>query len=789
DVYKRQLRIRDAAGRLDVSVTLPEGLKDLAGEKVAANSPLEGASGIFHHEQLVGAAVFLDPVNREVHLVGGSAPGMPGGYAGNWIYSVTKNEWRRAGFGSKELAGLRASLEAAARAHKDVAAAARNIFYAAMPAADEAGTVKEKLAPAQAAAFKAATVAADRVGKEGAGAGADAESLAVAVRLAGEAVARSREAAEGFAAGRLDAALIAAAEEAYWRMDEASDALAPEPGPRRHASGMYDPERKVFVLYGGDHGDYMLGDTWLYDCARRSWRRVWARVSPGHRYGAQMFWLPGPKKVAMLAGSTYLNRMVYQRFDEGLPPEVWTFDPEKASWELLVRPGPEIEKKSSDGMPIFRVNNPVVLIEGCVLLCPAVGGNSYHDYMVSSTWMARLDPAAADPAASAKAGVPGGTRLYRSQKADAYNPQWYDAAPRGNPAEVEKLIASMPANQWVEVPTAPRPCPERSWGTSVYDPDRDQIFVWSGGHCADPADIVHHYHPGINRWSIPYAAGGGVLGNQLTGRPDCNNHTYHNFAFDPVSRKMVAVHRAGTHVYDPEKRDWTGFTPGQLFPYNCYSAKCVGTPKGVVAWAGGCNDGGPGPIFFQIFDAKAMKWTPLPVTKGKVPPDVHGDEGGMAWDSKRNKLYIFAAAGYERPDGRVHSYDFATGEVAVLDPAGRVAIGDRFHRYRETVYLPDLDLVLFGMGWVGGKQVAYDPAKNRWVVLNITRTAVRASYDAAGGRWSFAAPKADDKVGSVTFSPALDTRRNVLWAPSDYKAMYVLKFDPKTLVVSEDPGR
>ncbi|HOX04811.1 MAG TPA: kelch repeat-containing protein [Planctomycetota bacterium] len=782
------LRIRDAAKRLNVAVTLPEELKELAGEKVPANSPLEGTSKILGHEHLFGATVFLDPVNREVHLVGGSAPGMAAGSAGNWIYSVEKNEWRRSEFGSKELRELRAVVEAAGRTQKDVVAAARNIFYATMPAAEEAKAVKEKLLTAQAAALKAVAEASDRIEKEGAKAGVAAESLAAAVKLAKEALAKSQAASDGFAAGKLDAALLASAEDASWRLDEASAAMAPEPTPRRYACGMYDPERKAFVLYGGDHGDYMLGDTWLYDCAKKTWRQVWAKVSPGHRYGAQMFWLAGAKKVAMLAGSTYLSRMVYQRFDEGLAPEVWTFDPEAASWELLVRPGPEIEKKSSDGMAIFRVNNPVVLVEGGVLLCPAVGGNSYHDYMVSSTWMVRLDPAASDPAASAKAGTVGGQRLYRSQKVEAYNPQWYDAAPRGNTAEIDKLIAQMPANQWVEVPTAPRPCPERSWGTSVYDPDHDQIFAWSGGHCADPADIVHHYHPGVNRWSLPYVAGGGALGNQLTGRPDCNNHTYHNFAFDPVSRKMVATQRSGTHVYDPEKREWVGFTPEQLFPYNSYSGKCVGTPKGVVAWAGGCNDGGPGPIYFQLFDVKAMKWTPLPV-KGKVPRNVHGDEGGMAWDSKRGILYIYAAGDYQKPDGHVHRYDPATGEMTVVDPAGRAAIGDKFHTYRETVYLPELDLVLFGMGWVGGRQVVYDPEKSRWAVLNITKTSAKASYDAAKGSWSFAAPKADGAVGSITFSPVLDTRRNVLWAPSDYKAMYVLKFDPKTLVVSEDPAK
>lgn len=780
------LMLRDAEKRFAFSLKLPDDLKELAGEKVSSNSPLADSSKILGFAALVGPAVFLDPVNREVHLVGGSAPGMAAGQAGNWIYSIEKNEWRKTEAGTKILNELRATVESAARAQKDVVALARNLFYTALPAAEETKALQAKLAPAQAASLNLYTGLPERIERGGVTAGVDAASLAQAVALARDAWTLCVEATEGFAAGKLDAALIASAENAYWRLDEASAALAPEPTPRRHACGLYDPERQIYVLHGGDHGDYMLGDTWIYNCRKRSWRQVWPRVAPGHRFGAQMFWLAGAKKIAMLAGRTYLNRMVYQRFDEGLAPEVWTFDAEAVSWDLLVRPGPEIAKKSSDGMPIFQVNNPVVLVEGGVLLCAAVGGNSYHDFMVSSTWMARLEPGAADPAVSAKAGIAGGTRMYRSQKVAAYDPQWYDAAPRGNPGEINNLIVEMPANQWVEVPTAPRPCPERSWGTCVYDPDHDQIFVWSGGHCADPSDLVHLFHPGINRWSLPYVAGGGTLGNQLTGRPDCNNHTYHNFAFDPVSHTMVAAHRAGTHVYDPEKRDWVGFTPEQVFPYNSYSAKCLSTPRGVVAWAGGCNDGGPGKVHFQLFDVKAMKWTPLPV-KGTVPPDVHGDEGGLTWDSKRSVLYINAAKAYQAPDGRVHRYDFDRGEMSVLDPAGRGVIGDKFYKYRETVYLPELDLVLFGMGWVGGKQIAYDPAKNRWVVLNITRSAAKTSYDAAKGRWTFAAPKPDDKVGGITFSPVLDTKRNVLWAPADYKSMYVMKLDSKTLCISEDP--
>ena len=73
------------------------------------------------------------------------------------------------------------------------------------------------------------------------------------------------------------------------------------------------------------------------------------------------------------------------------------------------------------------------------------------------------------------------------------------------------------------------------------------------------------------------------------------------------------------------------------------------------------------------------------------------------------------------------------------------------------------------------------------MLTNIPKTSRKASFDTAAGKWTFGAAKSDSKVGSITFAPVLDTRRNVLWAPSDYKGMYVMKLDPKTLKLNDAP--
>ncbi|GMV81146.1 MAG: hypothetical protein AMXMBFR7_23300 [Planctomycetota bacterium] len=781
---KAQLKVHDSTKRLSFTVTLPEGSESLAGERVASNTPLDGLSAIAQLPVLSGALTLFDPVNKELHLIGGASGGAPSGSLGNWVYALDQNVWRKGSTDKPALQALRASVDQARAAQQEAVAQARNLYYSGRSEADLLKESQARLAAPQAKCAQTCTQLAAQLEKEGPAAGVDAQSLAAAVRSLRTAAEKAGSAARAFESGKVEAAGIADAEAAQWRCDEALDWLASEPTPRTGAMGQYDPERKAFVVFGGDHGDYLLGDTWLYECGARSWKRLHPAQSPSARFGGQMFWHPGAKTILLLSGNAYLDRMKYQSFSRKLDAEVWQFDPAAVAWTMLVKPGPEVLEKSPDQTPWFVVNNAMVLTSHGVLICPAVGGNTYQDYMTSSTWMLKLDASAAAPELTARHGVAGGVRHYRSQSVEAYDPGWYDGAPRGEPAPVDAFLAALPANRWVEVPQAPRPCPERSWGTALYDPLRDQMYFWTGGHCADPADIVHHYHPGINRWSIPYVAGGIVLGNQFTGRPDCQNHTYKNYAWDAVSGKMVALHRAGTHVYDPDRRDWTGYTPHQPFVYNLYSTKCVSTPLGVMAWVGGCTEAPAQKMYLGLFDAKALKWTDLPVKGAALPANVHGDEGGMTWDSKRKVLYLHAASSYQKPNGKIYRYDPATQELRVVEPKHRDVIGDRFYTYRETVYLPEQDLVLFGMGFLEGRQIAYDPAGERWVLTNITKTSSKAVWDQAKQQWTFEASKPNDKVGSITFSPVLDTRRNVLWAPSDYKSLFVMRVEGKSLELS-----
>jgi len=352
----------------------------------------------------------------------------------------------------------------------------------------------------------------------------------------------------------------------------------------------------------------------------------------------------------------------------------------------------------------------------------------------------RIDVHAAS-ADHADAGVPPATRTYLSV-VPQYDPCWYDAAPAGDAKAVSRWFDELPPNQWTEVPEGPRSAPQRDWGTAVFDPDRDQFYHWTGGHMADPSSIVSTYHVAIGRWSIPYVAEYFGKGIGFNGRPDCMNHTYLNYAYDPVSRKLVCTSFGGTCLFDPDRRE---FEPRieQPFRQHPYFTKTVSTPRGVIAWDRG---------FFGLLDAQARRWIELPV-EGDLPRVVHGDENAITYDARRDVLWMMAADGYQKMNGQVWCYEMKTRRVRSMDPADIDTVGVRV-RPRESIYLPDLDVVLHN-SFADDRQIVYDPAANRWITM-----AVRPSQ--AG-------------LGKPGIGLMYDARRNLVWAMDNGRRMYVLR--------------
>jgi hypothetical protein len=639
---------------------------------------------------LQGAAIVWDPVNREALFLGGHNGGAPFGTVGSWALAEDGKTWREMKFSSAVLDPLREKAVAARRPAKDGEAAARNVFYGGWDAAKEAEAAKAEPAKLLGEAVKLAEGLLAGVNAATAE-GWEKDALAHARPLIEKALAGLKAAQAGFAAGKLDAALLKSCFDAQWVLDEAAGCLASSPAPRDTPSAAYDPGNRCVVLFGGSHHDYMTSDTWTYDCAKKSWRQVWPKTAPSPRMGASLRWLDDKRVLSLSGGQAVLNKMVYQQGSMPAPAGEWAFDAKTGEW-------------------------------------------------------------------AGEGGVAAGTRAYRTV-VPGYNPCWYDAAPRGDPKPTADWIAKLQPNTWTAVPVQPAPAPERDWGTAVLDPDRDQVYRWTGGHCADPATIVSTYHPAINRWSIPYVAEIGRKGISFNGRPDCMNHTYLHYAYDPVSKRLICLSMGGTGVYNPDIRDFD-CSVDQPFNRHVYETCTVGTARGVVVWT---------PGFFGILDVTAREWKKLPVT-GKLPRSCT-DGSAICYDSQRDALWMATFSGYQKASGDIWRYDLKSGQVQAMSPANAETIGKAkgFNsEIRESVYVPAADIVLFN-NFVNGKEVAYDPAKNRWVVLNIERKL--------------------ERQGSVSDTLVWDSKRGLVWNLNSYKAVYVLKVDPKTLVLSDDPAK
>jgi hypothetical protein len=727
---------------------------------------LGGGTG---RSSLHGTQTVLDPVSREILQLGGRCEGAARGTVGDWAFSLESKTWRPMASSSALLDPLRAGALAAVRRTRDGENAARNVFHAGLEASGRpAQLIAEALQEVEGLAASLAGAKSD---------GWERDALLAARPRVDKALKALQAAQAEFVAGRVDAAILKSVFDAAWALDEAADCLASAPPPRTFPSVAYNPDQKSIVLFGGDHGDYVTNDTWIYDCVKKSWRQVFSRTAPPARMQATLLHLPDRKKMAVIGGTTIGSRFVIQGRDNPQTPDLWEFDPATGQWTIIGAAALD----NSDVLPDhdrWKLGSALAAGDGDGLLGLASRDAIYvegkgHNWDGSTNLLRLAD---GDAARTARVAVPAGTRVYLSNVGQ-YNPAWLDAAPRGDPKEMQAFYAGLKPNTWTLLPKPPRMVGHRSWGTAVYNPDLDEVYYWDGGHQSDCSDLVHTYHPATNRWSIGYVAelfASANKGMSFNGRPDCSNHTYLTYAWDPAVRRLVAASYGGVSVYNPERRDWDSHHVPP-FGFNLYVTKAVSTPKGVVFWNPASCEGQQMVPFFGLFDARTGKFVALPMKGAKgAPQPGHSDSCVIRHDPKRDVLWILSGdnTGGAKPDGRIWRYDLKSGSVEPMDPAGAAAIGATMKTWREAVYLPKLDLLLFNNFTASGRQIAYDPEKNRWVTLAVSR-----------GKHS---PQA---LGGVGSGCVYDSKRDLVWAIGEYNENFVLKIDPATLDVSEDPAK
>lgn len=694
-----------------------------------------------------------DPVNAELLLLGGQAPGAPEGTFGDWTFDPAANAWQASPGGTELARALFADLLATSNELRLVVARARAAWHRGMSDAELAARVQAEIVPAWQGQDAALQQLQARVHGLGGESGLDAQSIMMGRTRIDEALAAHASGA-ALLADALAGETLTALDRAALTVREAAYAVAAEPPPRAGAAVAVLPDCSGLVLFGGTHGDFATADTWIYDFASRRYRQLWPEHSPSPRQGARFVGLSGGRAL-LIGGDTYRQQIAMQSPDQKLPTEAWLFDATTMTWSFVSGVAAEEE------LAMMRLV-AATHVGGDTLLAVANGGSEYPSLQRSSTWALRLDPAALDAAATAEKGVGPGTSRSRGDAASGWSPAWYDEAPRDPAGTFAAWIEGLPENTWTALPTLERPNTARSWGSTLFDAKNHQLLHWTGGHQSDPTNTVQHFHLETGRHSIGYVAEALAIGNTFNGRPDCSNHTYNAVALDPVSGLMIAPHRAGTHVYDPALGDWVDFVPTQPFGYDLYNVKTSPSPVGVVAWTSGQTAG----AFFGRFVADQRAWEPLPVT-GAMPPMIGGDESTLVYDSKRDQMILFTAKEYQVPAGQVWSYDFATATVKALDPSNRAYIDESppsaaLYRLREGVYIEALDLVLFAQMWVEGQQVGYDVANNVWVKTNIQRHPA-------------------EQFGSVDCGIAHDAERSRLYSLCNYAENFALRAAPASI--------
>ena len=485
-----------------------------------------------------------------------------------------------------------------------------------------------------------------------------------------------------------------------------------------------------------------------------------------------MLYLPKAKKVLLIGGYTYRTSMSYcTNLYQPRPLDVWTYDVEGGTWELLKHTG----------------KAPLV---SCVGRAPvAVAAGVTEDDVVHliglgktlSTWAIRIEPDP-DPEATAKSKADPFTIERRGL---CFSPKWFDDALKtAKPDEVATKLKALPRNKWVAM-SPPKRLFNRDWGTQIFDFDRDQIIHWTGGHSAYCGTAPAHYSVKLNRWSIGFApelpmehtysagVGGTSPASTFTGRPFAP-HTYKSYCYDPATKKLVWLHESKVWVYDPDRREWeAGPKPTPFYAERHTTVACP-TPHGIAAWAvpagKGVYHGWRG--MWLLTELKANTWkTLVKPDKKSIFPTAYGDRHGMCYDAKRDRLYLFHFG--LKAKHKIAVYDFKTAKAEVIEPTGGEAFPASASVGREPVYVPEQDVVFIASRAKGGPAtLLYDPAKNAWLKMEPAfevdkrGRAIRPSHGVSTGvMW--------------------DPNRKYLWASDARGQVYAMKFDRAAAQVTE----
>jgi hypothetical protein len=154
------------------------------------------------------------------------------------------------------------------------------------------------------------------------------ELRAYAGRLKGQLAGRRHAFFEGTGRDAPDLHLQAAEVESVAKLAETLDA---EPAPRALTAIAWDPKAKLYVLFGGDHLDYLTNDTWVFDPAKPQWTLRTPAAAPPPRANHALTAVDG--KIVLKGGYTYTSSTSYVGGQyRDLNDGEWTYDVEANAW-------------------------------------------------------------------------------------------------------------------------------------------------------------------------------------------------------------------------------------------------------------------------------------------------------------------------------------------------------------------------------------------------------------------------------------------------------------------------
>ena len=543
---------------------------------------------------------------------------------------------------------------------KNIRARVRHQYFEGRTAEDDAAFLKREIAPRQAAFSK--------------------ELAALVASLARDeakiAVAYLQRAAQpmGEPLKAISADALRAMADAQIQLELAAESLDAEPAPRsilcdpraRTDGIAYDAKTRLYVVFGGDHMDYLTNDTWLFDPAKKKWSQLHPAGAPPPRANHRLT-AAGDGKITMTGGYTYAANTdylggQYADFRDG----PWTLDLATQTWsggELV--PADSRTYRTGPLHPDFYLQGPRPAAAAFEAKLAALPVNE---------WIAT------NPPFRPKLNRDWGTAVLDSDR--------------------DMLL------RW-------------SGGHSAHGGTDVPHFHFATNRWELPFPVEFPLGQLYSNTSYPD-------GFNYNLRPWMTGHTYQNYSYDPPSRLMVKAGRPRHfYLYDPGIGDWIarGEKPAAMSYGECfYTLTLTATPLGAVCW--GQNGK------FHRFDHAAAKWNELTLTGDPMPGAEVDNSTIAYDAKRDRVLLFRKPYGKAPYDGKVWSLDLKTRVVTALSPPGmtaahRFAFIDRCVFDPAS----DIVLMASYLTGSGGQTPtpAFDCAANRWVTLDLKYTATKRS--------------------------------------------------------------